>query len=171
LLLAWSFTACGDQRQVVEDLPLDSAALAERETRRQAFLEEQAAKFAEQAALDRRLSQPVIVSRPTVVFFFPGVLADSSPLQTLIRAAADSARAIGWDYTERYAGALRIMDSSARAIYAAPVARDSTGIALVAPGYPPQVRYGFAALLDLSGRLRALDAWLRAQASQAKART
>jgi hypothetical protein len=63
------------------------------------------------------------------------------------------------------------MDSSARAIYAAPVARDSTGIALVAPGYPPQVRYGFAVLLDLSGRLRALDAWLRAQASQAKART
>jgi hypothetical protein len=173
MLLSWTFIVYGDRHWVVDELHRDPGALAQREARRRKFLEEHAAKFARQAEPDRRLRQPVIVARPTMVFFFPGVgaPAEGSPLQMLLRAAADSARAAGWEYTERHAWALRIVDAGAQAIYLAPVARDSFGVALVAPGDPPHVRYGLGALLDLGSRLRALEAWLRAQARPGQVRT
>lgn len=171
--LALLFLACSEQRRLLDEPPHDSAALAQQEARRREFLEEQAAELARQAREDRRWREPVVVARPTVVVFLPRLRApaDSEPLQALLKAAADSARAAGWDFAERFAPNLRIMDSSAQAIYAHPVPRDSVGVALVAPGYPPYVSFGLSALLEVGAKLRALEAWLRGQANPVHERT
>ena len=169
-LIAVLLGSCGDHRPSASKDPPDSASLAQRESRRQKFLEEQAAQSLHHAAVDGRLVGTVIVTRPTLVVFRPGMMAihDSHPVHPLLKAAVDSARAAGWDVTERSTQTLRILDATTQAIYLGPVALDSAGIALVAPGYPPQVSYGLGALLEVGPRLRAFDAWRQAQARSAR---
>ena len=167
------FSACAEQRPPLDEEPRDSAAPALWEARRREFLEKQAAELALRAEDSRRLREPVNVKRATVVLFYPGLgrPADSGPIRVLVNAAADTARAAGWDVAERLGARLEVIDSSARASYKSPVARDSVGAVLVVPGYPPRVSYGLRALMELGTRLRALQAWLREQAGSTEART
>ena len=156
-----ALAACTDERPLLEEQPRDSAALALQEARLRELLEKQAAEFALRAAEDRRLREPVTVERATVVLFYPGLgpPTDSHPIHALLTGAADTASAAGWAFADRLGMTLQIIDSSARAIYKSPVARDSFGVALVVPGYPPRVRYGLVAILELGAHLRALEAW------------
>ena len=153
--------ACAERRAEPPLDLADSATPDVREARRQAFLAEQDA-ITQRALAARRLRAGLVLERPTVLAFYPEwhSLLDTAALRQRLSEYEAVAQTEGWSFEERYSGEFRLTDPRSHALYAAPISRDSLGLMLAAPGYPPRIWYGEIAPAALNERLRALRRWL-----------
>jgi hypothetical protein len=164
MLSALLTLACTEHRTARLPDSVDSATLAVREARRQAFLGEQEIQSRE-ALLARRYRAELVLERPTVVAFYPAwrLSSDSVALLQRLRQYAAIAQHRGWQFEERYSGSLRL-SSRSHALYAVPVSPDSLGLLLAAPDHPPVVWYGEIPQEELDERLRSLSGWFPGRA-------
>ena len=154
-------SACTENRTALPD----SATLASREARRQAFLAGQEA-VSRDALRARQFRGELLLQRPTVVAFYPEPRLGSDSVsrhQRRTQYAAVSEEQ-DWSFEERYSGQLRVTDPRYHALYAVTVSSDSVGLLLAAPGHPPLVWYGEISGGELKKRLRALRGWLPGRA-------
>jgi hypothetical protein len=161
MLTAILSLACTERRPD----PANTATLAAREGRRQAFLAEQEA-ITRDAPRARRFRGELVLERPTVVAFYPEphLGSDTVALRQRLSQYAAVAREQEWSFEERYSGKLRVTDSRSHALHGVTVSLDSVGLVLAAPGFPPLVWYGEIAGGELKERLLALRGWLPGRA-------
>lgn len=166
ILAAILGAACTEHRSAPMPASVDSATEAVREARRQAFLADQEARI-RKGLEARRFGANLVLERPTVVAFYPSGASMSDTVALRHRLALYTAvtEKEGWLFEERHSGEFHMSDARSNAFYWVVVHRDSTGLVLAAPGYPPQVWYGEITAAALRRRLRAMRHWLPGKAS------